>query len=191
LDNYFPEGFLHIFEVLNPSRLPTDVTSVPNYVNEINSLALRFNENAEVVERQFSDALLSMISNNYNIYCSAKADGNALTFWTYFLDSILIAWGENFKRLLHIVLSLPFGSADVERGFSVLHNFMIKSRSRLTPKHMEDIARIKINGPSITDFDASLYTLHWLSSNHIDADNNRSTRNSKVPDDDQRRSALF
>jgi len=71
---------------------------------------------------------------------------------------------------LSIVLVLPVGSADVERGFSIFDHFRISRRGRLTPKHIEDITRIRVNSPDINTFDATLYTLHWLSSGHIEAD---------------------
>jgi hypothetical protein len=61
------------------------------------------------------------------------------------------------------------GSADVERGFSIMNHIRYDRRSRLTPKHMEDIVRIRINGPELEDFNVLPYTLHWLQ-NHIETD---------------------
>ena len=51
------------------------------------------------------------------------------------------------KRLIRHVLSVPVGSADVERAFSILSHIRDQRRSRLTPKHIEGLLRIRINGP--------------------------------------------
>ena len=59
-----------------------------------------------------------------------------------------------------------------------MNYFRNKRRTKVTTKHVEDIARIRINGPSIADFDATLYTLHWLRSNHLPSDATRAIRKS-------------
>jgi len=192
LNQYFPEGSLEIFEVLNPIKLPTELKDVPNYVKKIALLASRFDLQIHVglIEQQFSNILLAMINDHKEKYCSLKLEGDSVQFWVFFSDIGLMNGQEHFRKLLHISLSLPVGSADVERGFSVMNYFRNKRRSKLTTKHVEDIARIRINGPSIAEFDATLYTLHWLKSNHLPSDATRAIRKS-LEKPYQRQSTLF
>ena len=92
----------------------------------------------------------------------------------------MITWSKELKELIHIVLVIPLGSSDVERGFSVLHGVNSKARNRLTATHLEDIVRIKINGPPIKNFDPIPYTLHWLASGHIKVDDTRKAKNKET-----------
>ena len=77
---------------------------------------------------------------------------------------------------MEIVLALPVGSADVERGFSIMNHARYDRRSRLSTKHIEDIVRIRINGLDFEDFNVEPYTLHWLK-NHIETDFNANIKN--------------
>lgn len=64
-------------------------------------------------------------------------------------------WGTNMKRFLHIVLSLPISSAEAERGFSTLKYIRGTHRSRSTPKNLDAIMHIKLNGPDDLDYFAA------------------------------------
>lgn len=110
---------------------------------------------------------------------SFEETGRCGFFWNTFLTNEMINWPDKLKDLIHIVLTLPIGSSEVERGFSILHNINIKTRNRLSAKHLEDIVRIRINGPPIEKFNAISYTLHWLSSGHITVDDSRKNRQKK------------
>jgi hypothetical protein len=57
--------------------------------------------------------------------------------------------GAELQKLLHHILALPIGSADAERAFSILFHIRSKRRSRLTPKHLEDNLRVRMNGPPV------------------------------------------
>jgi hypothetical protein len=61
------------------------------------------------------------------------------------------------------------GSADVERGFSIMNHIRYDRRSQLSVKHIEDISRLRINGPDIENFNVKPYTLHWLK-HHMQTD---------------------
>lgn len=156
---YFPEGSLNIFEVLNPAMLPTANSEVPQFSESIKSLAVRFQIHRNLVVDQFSRLLTKLIIDFEDQYCSMK-EGHIIEFWTHFLNHKQLQWEPELKKLLHIVLIIPVGTADVERGFSILNEFLTKRRNRLTNKHVEDITRIRINGPAIQDFKPLPYTLH-------------------------------
>lgn len=103
----------------------------------------------------------------------------------------MITWHNGLRKLLHIVLSIPISSADVERGFSVMNHFKINRRKPLTAQHIEDIIRIRLNGPSIKNFNAELYTLHWLNTNHVESANIRGSRKGDTHDNNDDKSLLF
>jgi hypothetical protein len=190
IQKYFPEGSFQIFEVLNPPKLPTMIKNVPKYSAEIVNLATRFGFVASVLEKQFSKLLISMIKDHHEMYCSLNKK-DPVTFWTYFLNSNMITWDDEMKKLIYIVLALPIGSADVERGFSIKNHFKTNWRSTLSTSHIEDIMRIRINGPDIEDFEPVTYTLHWLNTNHLDSDDPKVARSSIEKDKHIRKSKLF
>lgn len=77
-------------------------------------------------------------------------------------------------KLIQTILVLPIGSADAERGFSVMNHVKSSRRSRITPKHLEDSMRIRINGPDeLEKFPASKYAKRWINENHWRTDDPR------------------
>src|SRR5271156_2631826 len=190
ITKYFPEGSFEIFEVLNSSKLPLITGNIAQYSTGISNLAARFGFITSNIQNQFSKLLTSMITDDHEMYCSLKKQ-DSLTFWTYFLKTDKITWDPEIKKLIYIVLVLPIGSADVERGFSVKNHFTSYWRSTLTTSHIEDIMRIRINGPEIQDFDPIIYTLHWINTNHLDSDDPKEARSGTQKDHNRRKSALF
>jgi len=190
LNHYFPEGSFEMFEVLNPSKLPLDVQNIPLYSKGISVLANRFKFNIPQIERQFENLLESIIVQHHEMFCNLKNKGPE-QFWNFFLNNNMVNWQENIKQLIYITLALPVGSADVERGFSIKNYFKTHWRSTLTTTHIEDIMRIRVNGPAVTDFDAVIYTLHWLKTNHIDTDDPRWSNLNEENSENYRKSKLF
>ncbi len=190
IQKYFPEGSFQMFEVLNPSKLPTMTKNVPKYITGITNLAARFGFGTSVIQKQFSKLLITMITDHHEMYCSLNKK-DPVTFWAYFLKNKMITWDDDMKKLLYIVLALPIGSADVERGFSTKNHFKTNWRSTLTTSHIEDIMRIRINGPELENFDSLTYTLHWLNTKHLDSDDPISGRGSIEKKENNGKSNLF
>ena len=92
-------------------------------------------------------------------------------FWSHFRSNDCIHWKPEIKRLVTIALTLPVGTADVERSFSILNHFKTSRRSKLTSKHVEDIVR-PVNGPDLADFDAVKYATNWITTGHRRTDHN-------------------
>ena len=55
------------------------------------------------------------------------------------------------RKLIQIVLVLPIGSDDVEHLFSIMNHICYR-RSRMTPKHVGDLLRIRIIGLNVENF---------------------------------------
>lgn len=102
------------------------------------------------------------------------------------MDSI--AWTDRIRKLIHTVLALPIGSADAERGFSIMNHIRTDRRSRLTPEHLTDIMRIRINGPDeIEQFAGTRYAENFVvKENHFrtDADIRKTPKRTNLNVDD-------
>jgi hypothetical protein len=84
-----------------------------------------------------------------------------------------INWGSDIKRIIESVISIPIGSSSCERGFSNMNYIKNKRRSNLVLKNLENLVRVKINGPkSLPEFDAPYYALEW-SKSHFRTDDER------------------
>jgi hypothetical protein len=63
---------------------------------------------------------------------------------------------------MNIVLVLPIGSADAERGFSVMNDIR-NNRRLLSPENLNNLMRLRINGPKELDkFPAAKYAKEWV-----------------------------
>ena len=60
--------------------------------------------------------------------------------------------------------------ADVERAFSILSHIRDQRCSRLTPKHIEDKLRIRINGPTPEKFNSVKYAKTWVKAGKMRSD---------------------
>ena len=165
-----------MFDILVPSNLPISVSEVKTYCKRMRTLASRFELNFKKVQEQCIQFLSSNIKYNYADYCALKSDNNPMTFWSLIVAREQIKANSDFLELLQIVLALPIRTADVERGFSILNPIKYYRRSRFTVKHLENMSRIRINGPSLSKFDAAAYALHWINSGHFESDNPRTIK---------------
>jgi hypothetical protein len=161
-----------MFDVL----LPANESDVENFCGRINMLALRFQADVTKVTQQCIQFFLSSIKHNYIDYCALKSDNNPITFWSIIVTNEHVKSQIHFIKLIHTILALPVGTADVERGFSILNHIMFDRRARLTVKRVKDISRIRINGPSLSKFNAESYALHWIKSGHVQRDNPSGTK---------------
>jgi hypothetical protein len=64
----------------------------------------------------------------------------------------LIDLSDEIYDYLGSALTIPGGSADAERGFNVLFNYQDFRRIRLSIKTIDNILKIRLNGPPIAKF---------------------------------------
>ena len=93
----------------------------------------------------------------------------------------LIPWGRlsKIRKLIQIVTVLPIGSAEAERGFSIMNHIRTKRRSKLLGTTIESMMRIRMNGPEIETFNTLPYVMRWVNRNHILTDDMRWDRESE------------
>lgn len=191
MESYFPEGDLSMFEVLEPKSLPIASGGAFTYGTNLMPLARRFDFNDVEMSTEFGKFLEHIIDDHASEYCLHRENDDALQFWTHFMQLPNINWPENFRKLINIVLALPVGSVDAERGFSILTHARYNRRSRLTPQHLDDILFLRINGPSIEKFDALKYTKAWLDARHMETDDPTRRGKTKKSSDNIHHSNLF
>ena len=55
------------------------------------------------------------------------------------------------------------GSSDVERSFSILNHIRNSRRHRLTPESLNNLMRIRLNGPAkLSKFNSMKYAKYWV-----------------------------
>jgi hypothetical protein len=176
---YFPEGSISMFDILMPSNLPKEIKGVQAFCIKLQPLAVRFELQYANIKDQRIQILSANLNSNFNEYCAILIDNNPITFWSILLSNEYATGGSEFIKLIHTILALPVGTADVERGFSILNHIRYDRRSRLTVKHLEEMSRIRINGPPLSKFHAEAYASHWIKSGHIESDDPIQMRKSK------------
>jgi hypothetical protein len=189
LNSYFPEGSFAMFNVLLPKNLPHQLGDVSNYGMQIKHLANRFKMDGALVSNQFSNIIKQLISDSPEDYCLMKQNSDATTFWAHYLQSSFIKWEPEIKKLISISLTIPASTAELERSFSIFSHVMNKRRKSLLDTHIEDIMRLRTNGPSIDNFDPTSYVIYWLNSGHRFTDSHESQNTPKI--NTKRRSVLF
>lgn len=190
LNLYFPEGALEMFEVLSPARLPVKISDVSDFALRIKDLAERFKFDVVATSQEYESLLRSLIGDHFETYSTHKSTDSPVQFWGYFLNYEDIYWADNIRRLITIVLSLPVGTADAERGFSILKT-ALDHRVSLAVEHLEDILFVRINGPPIDKFDAASYARYWLDTGHMRSDDTAWERTKKDSKKDFGQSVLF
>lgn len=176
MKSYFPSEDLKPFNKFRAQNFPTNVGVAITYGSiEINKVCeiLKLNECLQLV-RDWGNLVVS-ITDSANL-CKFKNNPKTETFafWSHFLNEEGIVWTARTKYLIQTILVLPIASAEAERGFSVMNHIKNKRRSKLTPAHMQDIMRIRLNGvDELEKFPAVRYASQFIKENHIRTDDPR------------------
>lgn len=182
LDSYFSDGSLEDFDIFSPAKMPNtgDEVKTRYYgLSEISRLSTKFEISETYTMDEWQTLLLSIVRSKN--YCTIKRDeAEALDFWSELLRWTDITWGPNIKRLVQTILVLPISSAEAERGFSTLNYIRNDRRKCLSGGHLEDIMRIKLNGPEdLNKFGASKYAAQWIREGHLRTDDPQGQKGSK------------
>ena len=92
-------------------------------------------------------------------WCKMVNSKDLPILWKHYLGTNLIPL--KLKDLIRRVLAIPVGSSDVERAFSILTHIWDQRRSGLTPEHIQDLLRFRINGPKPREFNGMKYAKTW------------------------------
>lgn len=169
---YFPMKELILFNIFRPSKIPTEVIdSISFGAREVSSICNIFKLNDCDMLLEDWGKLIESIIESENFCDFRNRNTETFSFWSHFLNEIGIAWTDKTKMLIRIILVLPIGSADAERGFSIMNHVKSDRRARLVGKHLEDHLRIRINANDDLDkFPAKKYAQNWVHENHMRTD---------------------
>lgn len=174
LKSYFPNSDLKFFKIFIPKNMPTQVGEALTYgVMEINNLCAVFKmSNCLKLVVDWANLLDSIIeSPDYCTYKTSNVESYA--FWSGFLNIAGIRWTDQTTELIQRILVSPIGSAEAERGFSIFNHIKSSRRSSMIRKHVENLMRIRINGPDdLEKFSAHKYAKEFIL-NHIRTDDTR------------------
>lgn len=162
IESYFPSSQLKDFDIFKPSNIPKDIASSSVYgLGEVHSLCEFFEwDYCRALASEWTHLLTTIIESER--FCELHNE-NALTFWSQFLQTNHIAWTDKTRMLIYTVLVLPIGSAEAERGFSIMNHIITSRRLSLTASHIDDLMRIRLNGPEkLEEFSASKYASIWV-----------------------------
>lgn len=189
MKSYFPTVDMKAFKIFRPNEFPINAGIAISYGTfEITNICdfLKLGECLDLL-KDWGNLVVSITDSES--FCKFKDNPKTETyaFWSHFLNEQGISWTARTKRLLQIILVLPVGSAEAERGFSVMNHIKNKRRSRLTPAHMQDLMRIRLNGvDELEKFPAARYAAEFVK-NHIKTDDPRWQKKttSSLEDDDK------
>jgi hypothetical protein len=179
---YFPPGQLDNFKVFLAGNIPENEAMSRSYGhNEVRSLSTYFKwgECDELLE-DWANLMNSVIQSS--IFCTVNRQVNkSFEFWSLLLKSAEIVWTERTKKVIHTVLVIPVGSAEAERGFSIMNHVRGDGRrARLGPELLNEVVSIRINGAKeVNKFAAPQYARLWVKDNHMRTDNPVQQRTAK------------
>ena len=81
-------------------------------------------------------------------------------------DDSFIAHYPSLAKLAEIILLYPSSTAEVERGFSFQNATKTKFRNRLSPNHLDQLLRLRLNAPQATEFPFHTAYRNWLEAKH-------------------------
>jgi len=168
--SYFPQDELLHFNVFDPKKWPQSKDALKLFGQEsVTHLATRFAIPVHRIAEQWKIVLLSI--SDKNDFCRYQKS-EPIPFWSHYLQAdSSVQWQRDVKQLIMIILVLPIGSADAERGFSIMNHIRTNRRASIKPATLDAIMRIRINGPdNLEQFDAQKYSKLWVASNHLRSD---------------------
>ena len=173
LNSYFPpNNFLHDFKIFNPKTLPRNSGDLHFYgSDEVMKIARYFGFDGLEVAMEWQQLLGSL----EGTLCNNNREATNI-FWPNVMIDEDVTLGEKIKELLQIVLVLPIGSSDAERAFSILSHIKSKRRGSLQPDAIQDLMRIRLNGPTLNEVNFDKFAKKWLEEGNRDTDDPRSVR---------------
>ena len=135
-----------------------------------------------------------VVSERYQTIASTRSPEE---FWTMALHDSTISWPVNMKTFVMNILVTGQSSAAAERAFSTLTRIRSSDRASLLPDTLDDLIRLRVNGPEKID-DESIYEYTLLFLEHhktvdypVSATKKAGTQNSEAMIASFRRSQIF
>ncbi len=161
INTRFPQVVLMTaMKILEPSNLPERDTEIDGYDDEELNVLLQHFGNLTILHYRFNYMYFRV--DNIEGSCSSRK----LTmkeFWKVVVSKHGQSFPE-FVKLAAACLVIPVSTVDCERGFSTQNRIKTKLRNRLKTNRLDQLMRIKIEGPPIREFDFTKAMEMWAHS---------------------------
>lgn len=174
---YFPSGDPNILSVFAPDRFPASNEQANTYgLAEIKSLCAFYGwENCDELQTEWTEMVRSIVESP-EICDFRNTDTSTLAFWAQFSRNGNIRWTPKVRKFVQIILTLPIGNANIDRGYSLMSR-LLTSQQHLNIHKMIDVMRIQLNGPDkLEQFGAPKYAAAWINANNRRTDDPETKR---------------
>jgi hypothetical protein len=165
VDRYFPPDSLKAFDVLLPINFPSTQLALDETYGEGGIVTLcsvlGWNDaECATVKKDFSTLIMAIISSSDWVL---EKNSDPALFWATSLSQSSLPWTQAMRNFIKQVLCLPHGSALAEMGFSFMSKTLGSNRQNLEPTSMDNILRLKLNGPAkMSELNVKKYVNKWL-----------------------------
>ncbi len=137
--SYFPEKPLEIFYILNNEKWNDTMDNENLGQEQFRELAEDFLMDGDLLKDQWEELLIQLEDDDD---FDEMKNVSARDFWGHYLSKISLTIPPDLRKLISNVVSIPIGSADAERAFSVMNHIKHDRRGLLSEKYLEDFLRI-------------------------------------------------
>ena len=173
---YFPdEQLLRSLSVLDPDQFPNNQGELSSYcdqtVDDILLIAenLGYQEQIPYLAENWEGVLNSMLSHHSQSEYSEDKEAGPMLFWEKYLN--MPYFPVPLKSVIQATLVLSIGSAECERGFSIMNRLKPKDRSLIDNEGLDCDMFLNVNGPeSLEDVPTDLFSYDLYHAGHSLAD---------------------
>uniref|UniRef100_A0A914Q5I3 HAT C-terminal dimerisation domain-containing protein n=1 Tax=Panagrolaimus davidi TaxID=227884 RepID=A0A914Q5I3_9BILA len=171
---YYEDDDINDFEVLNVKSLEVingAINFPQNSHQNHENLAKRFQINSPNIGLQFENLLQNVATavtyETFQQWIKLPPE----IFYAKILETAesddIIDLSDELFDYLSSALTVPVGSADAERGFSILFHSLDSRRSHLNISTIDNILQIRLNGPPIDQFVCFKFVEDWKKAGHL------------------------
>lgn len=173
LTEIFPNArdlpFRH-FDVFKPNECTSTSTHYEYSLSKISDFFFNWTPNKIDFVVRFWALMTGNVQMSHR-FCELKSTSSAVTFWSQILLTNEFQIDSYTTSLLHVVLSIPFGGAEITLGATALNEINEKLKVSQTLFDVNEILMIRCNGPkNIETFPAAKYAALWIEASHVQTD---------------------
>ena len=161
IDAYYPADVTDRFDILDPTRWFRQNLDEfgDSDLQELNT-ALLWNYDAKNLLRGWKSLKTSIYAHKD---FESKRKMTPEDFWLFYLNEPSVAWSDDVKAIVKIILTVQSSTAEVERIYSMYTHTKTPQRYSLAVSTVDAIVRVKFNGPKrLSDFKAREYVMKFL-----------------------------
>ena len=180
IKSYIPEVEFQAYGMFNPESFPENIGDQQTYMNnELEKLSTVHSIPISSLKQEWLKFLEKVTTDDD--WCQFK-DSKVRNFWAHYLNKFDHSQlGDNLRNLTKQFLAIPIGSADAERGFSVLFHIRSSRRSKLSPGTLDAFMRLRLNGvKNLQHFPAIFYAKEWKKAGNVLTDDISGQRKKKI-----------